>query len=406
MDTKTQYEQFVVNSYSRTPLVIVKGQGTRVWDEDGRIYLDFAQGIATNTIGHCHPHWVRRVSEQAGTLVHTSNLYYTQNQGILAQKLVERAGPGKVFFCNSGAESNEGLIKLARLHGMSLSGGREGVRHKVVCAHNAFHGRTFGSMSATPQQKIQKGFAPMLDGFEFGDFNDLGSFEKLVDDKTAAVLIEPIQGESGITPATVEFLQGLRRLCTDRGALFMVDEVQCGYGRTGRFFACEHYGVRPDAISMAKGIAGGFPMGAFWVATPYADLIHPGNHGSTFGGTPIACAAALAVLEVIENEGLLANVNKVSALLCDGLKDLMARHPDKVEAVRGRGLLMALAVKDNIDFVNTLRAHGLITVPGGNGAVRLLPPLNVSAAEISQALDIIGRALSNADSQPPPTPTR
>jgi acetylornithine aminotransferase/acetylornithine/N-succinyldiaminopimelate aminotransferase len=406
MDTKTQYEQFVVNSYSRTPLVIVKGQGTRVWDEDGRIYLDFAQGIATNTIGHCHPHWVRRVSEQAGTLVHTSNLYYTQNQGILAQKLVERAGPGKVFFCNSGAESNEGLIKLARLHGMSLSGGREGVRHKVVCAHNAFHGRTFGSMAATPQQKIQKGFAPMLDGFEFGDFNDLGSFEKLVDDKTAAVLIEPIQGESGITPATVEFLQGLRRLCTDRGALFMVDEVQCGYGRTGRFFACEHYGVRPDAISMAKGIAGGFPMGAFWVATPYADLIHPGNHGSTFGGTPIACAAALAVLEVIENEGLLANVNKVSALLCDGLKDLMARHPDKVEAVRGRGLLMALAVKDNIDFVNTLRAHGLITVPGGNGAVRLLPPLNVSAAEISQALDIIGRALSNADSQPPPTPTR
>ncbi|MFA5257182.1 MAG: aminotransferase class III-fold pyridoxal phosphate-dependent enzyme, partial [Opitutales bacterium] len=276
MDTKELFEQFVVNSYGPRKLAISRGMGTRVWDEQGRSYLDFVQGIATNTLGHCHPVWVERVREQAGKLVHVSNLYYTASQGILAQKLVERAGPGKVFFCNSGAESNDGMLKLARLHGRKLSGGSEGVRHKVVAAHNAFHGRTFGSMAATPQEKIQKGFAPMLDGFAFGDFNDLSSFEKLIDDKTAAVLIEPIQGESGITPATAEFLQGLRKLCTERGALLMADEIQCGYGRTGKFFACEHYGVKPDTISMAKGIAGGFPMGAFWIAEPYADLFQPG----------------------------------------------------------------------------------------------------------------------------------
>jgi len=395
MDIKQNYEEFIVNSYGRTPLVITKGQGARIWDDKGRCYLDFVQGIATNTIGHCHPLWVQRVSEQAAQLVHTSNLYYTQGQSTLAQKLVERAGPGKVFFCNSGAESNEGMLKLARLHGQNLSGGQEGVRYKVVGAKNAFHGRTFGCMAATPQEKIQKGFAPMLDGFEFGDFNDLSSFEKLIDDKTAAVIIEPIQGESGITPATVEFLQGLRKLCTERGALLLVDEIQCGYGRTGKFFACEHYGIKPDAISMAKGIAGGFPMGAFWVAEPYADLFRPGSHGTTFGGTPLACAAALAVLEVIEKEHLLENVHIVGAILSDGLKDLMARYPDKLDAVRGRGLHMAIGSKYNLAIIESLRANGLLAVPGGNGAVRLLPPLNVTQDEIYQALDIIGRTLSS-----------
>jgi acetylornithine/N-succinyldiaminopimelate aminotransferase len=396
MDTKELYAEFVIDSYGgRTGLVIARGQGVRVWDESGRSYLDFVQGIATNTLGHCHPLWIQRVSEQAAKLVHVSNLFDNNLQGQLAQKLVERAGPGKVFFCNSGAESNEGLIKLARLHGANLSGGQEGVRYKVVAAQNAFHGRTFGSMSATPQEKIQHGFRPMLDGFAFGEFNNLDSFDKLIDDKTAGVLVEAIQGESGITPATIEFMQGLRKICTERNVLMMADEVQCGYGRTGKFFACENYGIMPDALSMAKGIAGGFPMGAFWAAKPYCDLFHPGSHGTTFGGTPLACAAALAVLEVMEKDDLLGNVRKASATLNAGLKDLCAKYPEYLTGVRGKGLHIALVAKDNALVVRALRANGLLTAPGGNGAVRLLPPLNVTQTEINEALDIIGRSLSS-----------
>ncbi len=395
MNTKELYESYVIDSYGgRTHLALARGVGTRVWDEAGRSYLDFVQGIATNIIGHCHPLWVQRVSEQAAKLTHVSNLFDNALQGELARKLVEKAGPGKIFFCNSGAEANEGLIKLARLHGASLAG-KEGVRYKVVGAQNAFHGRTFGSMSATPQEKIQKGFRPMLEGFAFGEFNNLASFEKLVDDSTAAVLVEVIQGESGITPATVEFLQGLRKLCTERGALLMTDEIQCGYGRTGKFYAFENYGIVPDALSMAKGIAGGFPMGAFWAAKPYCDLFHPGSHGTTFGGTPLACAAALAVLEVMEKEDLLTNVQKVSEVLHAGLRDLCAKYPELVVGVRGKGFHVALVAKDNLALVTALRASGLLAAPGGNGAVRLLPPLNASVGEITEALDIMGRTLSS-----------
>ncbi len=227
MHTQELYEQFIIDSYgSRTHLALARGQGARVWDESGRSYLDFVQGIATNTLGHCHPILVQRIAEQAARLIHVSNLFDNHLQGRLAQKLVERAGPGKVFFCNSGAEANEGLLKLARLHGAHLSDGKEGVRYKVIGAKNAFHGRTFGSMAATPQEKIQHGFRPMLNGFEFGEFNNLESFDRLIDDHTAGVLIEAIQGESGITPATVEFMRGLRRLCTERGALLLADEIQ------------------------------------------------------------------------------------------------------------------------------------------------------------------------------------
>jgi acetylornithine aminotransferase/acetylornithine/N-succinyldiaminopimelate aminotransferase len=398
MNTKELYEQYVIDSYGgRTHLAIARGQGARVWDEAGRSYLDFVQGIATNVVGHCHPLWVKRVSEQAAKLVHVSNLFDNHLQGELAKKLVERAGPGKIFFCNSGAEANEALIKLARLHGANLSGGKEGVRYKVIGAKNAFHGRTFGSMSATPQEKIQHGFRPMLDGFEFGEFNNLASFDKLIDDKTAGVLIEAIQGESGITPATVEFMQGLRKICTERNVLLMADEVQCGYGRTGKFFACENYGMMPDALSMAKGIADGFPMGAIWAAKPYCDLFKPGNHGTTFGGTPLACSAALAVLEIFEKEDLLGNVQKVSAVLHAGLKDLTAKYPELVTGVRGKGLHVALVAKDNATLVGALRANGLLAAVGGNGAVRLLPPLNVTTGEINEALDIIGRTLSSLD---------
>ena len=398
MNTKELYDNYVIDCYGgRTGISIARGQGVRVWDESGRSYLDFIQGIATNTLGHCHTVWTKRVSEQAQKLIHVSNLFYNENQALLAKKLVERAGPGKVFFCNSGAEANEALIKLARLHGTNLSDGREGVRYKIVAAQNAFHGRTFGSMSATPQEKIQHGFRPMLDGFDFGEFNNLASFEKLIDDKTAGVMVEAIQGESGVTPATPEFMQGLRKICTERGVLMLADEVQCGYGRTGKFYACENYGIMPDALSMAKGIAGGFPMGAIWAAKPCCDLFHPGNHGTTFGGTPLACAAALAVLEVIEKDDLLNNVKNVSETLHSGLKNLCAQYPQHLCGVRGKGLHVALVAKDNALLVRAFRSNGLLTAPGGNGAVRLLPPLNVTESEIKEALNIMGRTLSSLD---------
>jgi acetylornithine aminotransferase/acetylornithine/N-succinyldiaminopimelate aminotransferase len=242
------------------------------------------------------------MQDQLTQVVHVSNLFRTPNQGELARRLVQIAGPGRLFFCNSGAEANEGLLKLARLHGRKLSGGVEGKRYKVICAKNAFHGRTFGGMSATPQEKIQGGFRPLVPGFEFGELNNLESFRSLVDDQTAAIFVETVQGEGGVHPCTTEFLVGLRKLCDERGLLLMLDEVQCGIGRSGRFFAYQHHGIVPDAIGMAKGLGGGFPIGAIWIRECHAGLFTPGSHGTTFGGTPLGCAAALAVMEIIERE--------------------------------------------------------------------------------------------------------
>ena len=389
MTTEQRYDTYSLGNYAKAPLTLLRGRGVRVWDERGREYIDFIQGIATNTLGHCHPYWVGQVQAQAATLTHVSNLFRNEQQGLLAEALALRAGPGRVFFCNSGAEANEGLLKLARLHGRELSGGREGVRHKVVCALNAFHGRTFGGMSATPQEKIQGGFRPMLDGFAFGEFNNLASFEALVDEQTAAVFVETIQGESGILPATMNFLQGLRRLCSERGVLLMLDEVQCGIGRTGRFYAFEHHGVTPDAIGMAKGLGGGFPIGAMWIADKYAGLFKPGSHGTTFGGTPLACSASLAVLDVIEREGLLENVQALSAELHPRLAAIAAAHPAVFSGVRGMGFHVALVAHDNAKVVAALRTNGLLTAPGGNGAVRLLPPLNLTRDEMLAALAIL-----------------
>ncbi|HXQ82280.1 MAG TPA: acetylornithine transaminase, partial [Opitutaceae bacterium] len=305
------YDAHVLKNYARAPVTIVRGSGSRVWDDQGKAYLDFSSGIAVTSLGHCHPKWVAAVQRQAGELVHTSNLFRNPNQGELARRLVGYAGPGRVFFCNSGAEADEAMIKLSRLHG-ARKAGAEAKCFKVVCAKQAFHGRMFGGMSATPRERVQKGFRPLVPGFVFGDLNDLEGFARLADPDTAAVLVETIQGDGGINPCTAEFLVGLRRLCDERDLLLMLDEVQCGTGRTGRFFAFEHSGVRPDAIAMAKGLGGGFPIGAMWVGERAADLFQPGSHGSTFGGTPLACAAALAVLDVIEREGLLAHVARES----------------------------------------------------------------------------------------------
>jgi acetylornithine/N-succinyldiaminopimelate aminotransferase len=389
------YDAHVLQNYARAPITLVRGRGAQVWDDQGQCYLDFTSGIAVSALGHCHPHWVAAVQRQAGELIHVSNLFRNPNQAELARRLVGYAGPGRVFFCNSGAEANEALIKLARLHGEKKAGGVEGKCFKIVCAQNAFHGRTYGGMSATPQEKIQKHFRPLVPGFVFGEFNNLPSFAGLVDDDTCAILVETILGESGVVPATGEFLHGLRELCNRRNLLLLLDEVQCGIGRTGKFYAFEEAGIQPDAIAMAKGLGGGFPIGAMWVRENAADLFHAGMHGTTFGGTPLACAAALAVLDVIEKEKLLAHVSAESVTWHAALQSLVRDFPKQVLAVRGRGFMVGVQLaSDPGPYVAGLREKGLLTPSAGGNTVRLLPPLNATRAELAKSVEIFRAVLT------------
>ncbi len=383
------YDAYVVKNYARPALTLVRGSGCSVWDDQGREYLDFTSGIAVNALGHCHPVWVEAVRRQAGELIHVSNLFRHPLQAELARQLVLRAGPGRAFFCNSGAEANEALLKLARLHGVKKSG-EEGRCHKIICAKDAFHGRTFGGMSATPQEKIQKGFRPLVPGFAFGELNNLRSFADLVDDRTCAIFVETIQGESGINPCTDEFLAGLRHLCDRHKLLLLIDEVQCGVGRTGRFFAFEHTGILPDAIGMAKGLGGGFPIGAVWIRENAAEYFQPGSHGTTFGGTPLACAAALAVLHVIDKEKLLDKVAANSGPWLKKLEKLAADFPQQLKAVRGRGYLIGLQMAgDPAPYQAALREAGLLAPGAGNNVIRLLPPLIATRAHLDRSVEII-----------------
>lgn len=394
-NTADLYDAHVLKNYGRPALTLVRGSGSYVWDDQGGKFLDFTSGIAVSALGHCHPHWVAAVRRQAGELIHTSNLFRNPNQGELARRLVGYAGPGRVFFCNSGAEANEGLLKLARLHGATKVGGEEGKCYKVICAKSAFHGRTFGGMSATPQEKIQKGFRPLVPGFAFGELNNLASFEALIDDQTAAIFVETIQGEGGVHPATPEFLLGLRALCNRHNLLLILDEVQCGVGRTGKFFAFEHAGVQPDAIGMAKGLGGGFPIGAIWIGEKAAELFQPGMHGTTFGGTPLACAAGLAVLDVLERDGLLAHVAKTSVIWHEALGSLSEAFPAHVLGVRGRGYMVGLQLAgDPMPYVAAFREAGLLVPSAGGNVIRLLPPLTATAEELAESVEIIRGVLA------------
>ncbi len=394
-NTAELYDAYVMKNYGRAPITIVRGAGCSVWDDTGREYLDFTSGVAVAALGHCHPVWVEAIRRQAGELIHCSNLFRNPNQGELARRLVKYAGPGRVFFCNSGTEANEGLIKLARLHGMRKSG-EEGKCIKIIGAKNAFHGRTFGGMSATPQEKIQKGFRPLVPGFAFGELNNLQSFVDLVDENTAAIFLETIQGEGGVNPCTDEFLWGLRQLCDKQNILLMLDEVQCGLGRTGTFYAFQHSGVRADAIGMAKGLGGGYPMGAIWAAEKHADLFTPGSHGSTFGGTPLACAAALAVLDVIERENLLQKVQANGVAWKLQLEKLAAEFPQHLKAVTGRGYMLGLVLQqpEPAAWVTLLREAGLLAPVAGTHTVRLLPPLIATPDQLNRATEIIRGVLA------------
>ena len=396
------FQDYVVPSYGHFELALTHGAGSYVWDVRGRRYLDLGGGIAVNCLGHAHPALTEALLEQSRRLIHVSNLYYHEPQGRLAEALVRRLGPGKVFFANSGAEANEGLYKLARRFGHD-----EG-RFEILTALHSFHGRTLAGIAATGQDKVKKGFEPMVAGFRHIPFNDLAAARAALSPATVAILIEGVQGEGGVTPATPEYLLGLRALCDEHRLLLLMDGVQCGHYRTGRFQSFQRLleGVPggeaflPDAVSMAKSLGGGFPIGAFWVRAPYQDLLGPGTHATTFGGTPLACAVALRVLEVIEREHLADNARAQGAFLKAGLETLAARYPGVIRRVRGLGLMLgvelapreqipALAASDKpaaLQVVLRLHEAGVLTVPAGTQVVRLLPPLNLSRAEAEAGL--------------------
>ncbi|MCO5045106.1 MAG: acetylornithine transaminase [Verrucomicrobia bacterium] len=379
-------KQYAINTYAPN-LLLTRGKGCRVWDADGRSYLDFLAGIAVAQVGHCHPKLVAAIQKQAATLMHVSNLYYNENAPRLAAKLVEKfAAPSRVFFCNSGAEANEGLIKLARLWG-SASG-----RYEILSMKNSFHGRTLAAITATGQTKYQKGFEPLPAGFAYAEYNNLDSVRAAITDKTVAILVEAIQGEGGVVPATPEFLKGLRALCDEKNLLLLCDEVQCGMGRTGTWFGFQQFGVQADACSLAKGLGGGLPIGAFIAGPKASEVFQPGQHASTFGGNPVACAAALAVIDIIEKERLLDNVARVGELLQTELRALATDYPWIVD-VRGRGLMLGVALNHPAKaFEKVLLAKGLIAIATADNVIRMLPPLNITQADAREALRIFAEA--------------
>ncbi len=380
------YSKYVMNTYAPS-VTLVRGQGSRVYDADRMQYMDFTGGIAVQATGHCHPKVTAAIQDQAKTLVHCSNLFYNTNLPLLAKKLSELSMGGKVFFGNSGAEANEAMIKLARLWG------HEAGRYEIIAMQNSFHGRTMGTLSATGQSKIQKGYDPLLTGFRFAEFNYLESVRALVTEKTAAVLVEAVQGEGGVLPATQEFMQGLRALCDEKGILLLCDEVQCGMGRTGKWFGWQNYGIEPDAFSLAKALGAGVPIGACVASKKLSDVFTPGAHGSTFGGNPLATAAALAQISVIEEEGLIANASAMGKIFREAFAPFIEKYDDLL-AVRGLGLMNGLVVKGSAkEYVDAFQQQGLLCCTANEHVVRFLPPLNITEDELDQAMDMIADAL-------------
>ena len=388
-------ESFVVQNYgTRLPLAFVKGEGCYLWDSEGRRYLDFLAGIAVCTLGHAHPRLVAAIADQAATLVHTSNYFHIGPQSRTAELLVQASGLDRVLFCNSGAEANEALIKAARRWSAAKWG--EGVRPTVITCENSFHGRTLATLTATGNPKVKDGFAPLVPGFRHVPFNDLAAAEAAIDDTVTAFLVEPVQGEAGIWVADDAYLQGLRRLCDERGILLLLDEVQSGVGRTGTLFAYEQYGIRPDGVSLAKGLAGGVPIGAVVLSQALADALPAGTHGTTFGGNFLATRAALTTLEVIAEEQLLENVQAVAPYLRAELDKLVAKHA-LLDSVRGRGFMLAVALNDEVAGAlrDACAERGLILNAVRPNALRLLPPLTIGRAQVDEAVAILDAAVES-----------
>jgi acetylornithine/N-succinyldiaminopimelate aminotransferase len=376
--------------YPRSPVRPVRGEGVYLYGEQGEKYLDFASGIAVNLLGHGHPVLTRAIQDQAATLIHVSNLYGSPQGERLAQRLVDLTFADTVFFTNSGVEAIECAIKTARRY--HHHHGRP-ERHKLITFRNAFHGRTMGTISATDQPKMIDGFAPLLPGFEVVEFDNLEAAEAAIDETTAGFLVEPIQGEGGIRPASTEFMQGLRALADEHDLLLLLDEVQCGVARTGTLYAYEQYGITPDVLATAKGIGGGFPLGACLATEKAAVGMVIGTHGSTYGGNPLAMAAGQAVLEVVANDDFLAHVRRMGDRLRGALEQLIPNHDHLFEGVRGKGLMLGIKMKtDSRGFVVHLRDHGLLTVAAGDNVVRVLPPLVIEEEHVTEFVEKLSEA--------------
>jgi acetylornithine aminotransferase/acetylornithine/N-succinyldiaminopimelate aminotransferase len=404
------FRKNVMPTYARFDLVLKRGEGSRVWDVNGKSYLDLGGGIAVCALGHANAEIAQALVEQFGQLGHVSNLYFHEGQGRLAQELSRLIAPGKVFFCNSGAEANEGLFKLARRFG-----DEEG-RFEILTAQNSFHGRTLAGIAASGQAKVKKGFGPMTAGFRQIPFNDLAAARAALSPATAAILVEGVQGEIGVVPAEADYLLGLRRLCNEKRLLLLMDGVQCGHFRTGRFQSFQRIledrkeeaaGFLPDAISMAKSLGGGFPMGAFWVREAFADLLGPGSHGTTYGGSPPACAVALKILEVIQRDHLADAARERGAWLKTELLRIGAKYPAVIREVRGLGLMIGIELAEKIpafaavekspaiQFIHRLHEAGALAVPSGAQIIRFLPALNLRPEEASEGIGIIESVVAN-----------
>ena len=406
---KDQFKQFVAPTYGRFPLTLTHGKGSYVWDTNDKKYLDLGGGIAVNCLGHSHPEISQTLSEQSSRLIHCSNLYHFEGQSQLAENLTKRIGPGRVFFCNSGAESSEVMIKLAR-RSKQVEG-----RFEIITAENSFHGRTMAGISATGQAKVKDGFAPLLQGFSHVPFNNLDAIRSAITPATVAVMIEGVQGESGIHPATAEYLLGLRELCNHHDLLLLWDGVQCGHFRTGSFQSFQTIlsdkigGFLPDALGMAKSLGGGFPMGAVWISEKHAEVLSSGTHGSTFGGNPLACAVGNKILEIIDRDNLEQNASEIGQFFVSELTKIQAKHLHVIKTIRGIGLMIGIEMnKDiasfdkktpaSIQWVSALHEAGLMTIPAGDSIVRFLPPLNLTQKEAQAGLDLFEQTIKKLTS--------
>jgi len=385
VETIAQYDKFVIGNYARIPLVLVHGQGSYIWDQDGKRYLDLFPGWGVNGLGHCHPDVVKAVRDQAGKLMHVANNYYNELQGRLAQMISERSFGGQCFFCNSGAGAVEAAIKLARIHAAP--------RYKIITMLNSFHGRTSMAMAATAQPQYQKGLPPGDMGFVYVPFNDLDAAEKAIDEKTCAIMVEPIQGEGGVNVPSANYLKGLRGLCDKHGLLLIFDEVTSGSGRTGKFYAYQHFGADPDIMTLAKSMGGGLAVGAMEARQAVAQKLVPGTHASTFGGNPIACAGAIALLEVIERDSLLDNATRIGAMLQEKLRALRSKF-DIIADIRGRGAMVGMELKvPGADFVTRCMKAGLLLNCTHSTVIRLYPSFAAKEAEIEEGVAIIEKCL-------------
>jgi acetylornithine aminotransferase len=390
-ELKQDAARYLMQTYTRQPLSIVRGRGTKVYDLEGREYLDFVGGIAVNVLGHGHPELVHAIQHQAAQLIHTSNLYYTEPQVKLAQMLVEHSFADKVFFCNGGAEANEAAIKLARRYSHDKYGAG---RFEIITMKNSFHGRTMATLTATGQDKVQKGYEPLLPGFSYVAFNNFEELEWAVTDKTAAIMLEPIQGEGGVYAADRQYLKQVRDLCTQRDVLLMFDEVQTGMGRTGTLFAYEQLGVHPDIMTLAKALGGGVPIGACLATDAVAKAFSPGSHASTFGGNPLACAAGLAVCRALREGGVLDHARRMGEYFAKGLSDCKTRNR-VVREVRGIGLLQGIELAmDAKAVVSECLARGILINATGEHVLRFVPPLIITQLEIDRLLETLAQIFS------------